>query len=296
MEINYIREFVMLAEVGNYLETADKLFIAQSSLSRHIKALEEELGAPLFDRTTRKVTLNHFGKLFLPYAKEISRIQYEYTTAFYNETKSVRGEVTVGSIPSMAQYHITDVLVRFQKENRSFVLNMIEGDSLQLIDLLRKEECDFAFLRETDDTTNEFNKLPFTTDHLAAICPVGHPLAGLPAVSFAQLKSVPLLVIGKDTFMYSLCVSECHKAGFEPEIVFTGKRADNIIDLVAKGMGIALLMRKPAQYMVNDQIAIVDILPKVTTTISLAFGRSQQMSTAATHFYNSVKVYLGTVQ
>ena len=64
MELSYIREFVVLAETGNYLEAADTLFIAQSSLSRHIKSIEMDLGAPLFDRTTRKVSLNGFGQAF----------------------------------------------------------------------------------------------------------------------------------------------------------------------------------------------------------------------------------------
>lgn len=64
MEIDYIREFVTLADVGNYMEAADILFISQSTLSRHIKSIEEDLGAPLFDRTTRKVVINDFGKIF----------------------------------------------------------------------------------------------------------------------------------------------------------------------------------------------------------------------------------------
>ena len=78
MELSYIREFVVLAETGNYLEAADALFIAQSSLSRHIKSIELDLGSPLFDRTTRKVVLNGFGQAFLPYAKKMVEIQEEY--------------------------------------------------------------------------------------------------------------------------------------------------------------------------------------------------------------------------
>lgn len=290
MELNYIREFVLLAETCNFQETADRLFIAQSSLSRHIKAIEEELGAPLFERTTRRVSLSHFGKLFLPYAREIARVQYEYTTAFFNEMEETRSTVTVGSIPSMAQYHITDVLARFQKENRSVGLDIIEADSIQLIEQLRKGECDFAFLRETDDSNNEFHKIPFATDHLTAVCPVGHPLASRPETAFDKLRHEPLLMLGKDTFMYSLCVAACRQSGFEPEIVFTGRRADNIIDLVAKGMGIALLMKKPVEYLQSPDVVAVDITPKITTTISLAYTRNKPMSVAATHFLNSVKV------
>ena len=66
MDLNYIREFVVLANTCNYMEAAEQLFISQSALSRHIKNLEEELGVSLFDRSTRSVTLNAFGMLFLP--------------------------------------------------------------------------------------------------------------------------------------------------------------------------------------------------------------------------------------
>lgn len=66
MEIEYICEFVVLAETCNYMEAADRLFVSQSALSRHIKALEEDLQVQLFDRSTRKVSLSPFGSLFLP--------------------------------------------------------------------------------------------------------------------------------------------------------------------------------------------------------------------------------------
>lgn len=289
MEIDYLREFVVLAETGNFLEAADRLFISQSSLSRHIKAIEEDLGALLFDRTTRKVGLNQFGKMLLPYAKEITRIQYDYTTAFFNELKEAHGSITVGSIPSMAQYNITDVLARFQRENSTFSLNVVEADSLQLTEMLRMGQCDFAFIRESDDSGNEFNKLPFTVDNLAAILPATHHLARKDVVHLSELSADPLLLIGKDTFMYSLCVGECRKAGFEPKVAFTGHRAENILDLVSKGMGVALLMKKPAIYLSNPNIAIVDVAPRITTTISLAYVRSQKISVAATHFLNLVK-------
>ena len=78
MEINYLKEFVILARTGNYLETADCLYMGQSSLSRHIKTLEEELDIRLLDRTTRKVSLTEAGRLFLPYAEHIMSLQEQY--------------------------------------------------------------------------------------------------------------------------------------------------------------------------------------------------------------------------
>lgn len=289
MEVDYAREFVVLAETRNFMETADKLFISQSTLSRHIKTLEMELGASLFDRSTRKVELSRYGRLFLPYAKEYARIQYECSTAFYNELREVNGSVTVGSIPAMAQYKITNILAQFQKENTSFTLNIVEADSLKLFDMLRSLECDFAFIRESDDSSNEFNKLPFTTDSMVAILPLGHPLSSVSSLKIDSLRNEPLLLLGKDTFMYSLCMNVCRAAGFEPKVTFTAHRAENIIDLVSKGMGTALLMKKGAVYFANPKTVIVDIEPRISTAISLAYRKDKNMSLAATHFLNLVK-------
>lgn len=289
MEIDYIREFVLLAETGNYMEAADKLFISQSSLSRHIKSLEADLGVQVFERTTRKVQLSTYGRLFLPYAKNISRIQYEYTTAFYNELNQEHGTVRVGSIPVMAQYHITDILAQFQRENANFSLDVTEADSLQLTKLLRSGQCDFAFLREWDDTDGEFNKIPFTTDVLTALLPLDHPLAGANYLQLSQLYNDPILLLAKDTLMYSLCLEAFHQAGLEPHVAFTGHRADNIADLVSKGMGIGLLMKKPVLYLNRPDIVTVDIQPLITTTISLAYAKNLKMSPVANHFLDLFK-------
>lgn len=245
----------------------------------------------VFDRTTRKVTLNNFGKLFLPYAKEISRIQYDYTTAFYNEMQGVHGNVRVGSIPIMIPYKITDVLAQFQRENAAFSLDVVEMDSNQLVKMLRSGQCDFAFIRESDDSDNEFNKLPYTTDLLVALMPQDHFLAGRDAVELSQLSRELLLLLAKDTFMYSLCIGKCRQAGFEPRVAFTGHRAENILDLVNKGMGIALLMKKASSTLIPPGVAVVNIEPCIRSTISLAYPKNATISEAANHFLNLVKTF-----
>ena len=77
MNIDYLKEFVVLADTGNFSRAADALFLSQSSLSKHIKAMEQELAIPLFRRTTRRLELTEDGMSFLTYARQISRLQYE---------------------------------------------------------------------------------------------------------------------------------------------------------------------------------------------------------------------------
>ena len=68
MDVERCKEFVVLAQTRNFLEASNQLFISQSSLSKHIKSLEKELGVTLLDRSTRKVELSSIGRVFLPFA------------------------------------------------------------------------------------------------------------------------------------------------------------------------------------------------------------------------------------
>ena len=284
MEIRFVREFLSLAETESYFETAEQLFVTTSSLSRHIKTLEGEMGVPLFDRTTRKVSLSRFGRLFLPYAKELVRIDDECTQAFLKAQHDIQGTVTVGSIPMMKAYRITDLLAEYQHGNKSTAVNVVEGDSYTLVPMLRNEEIDFAFLRDRDDSDNEFVKAPFAEDHLCVVVPADHPLARKKAVQLEQLRDESLLLIGKDAFMYKLCTELCKQAGFQPKVRFTSHRAENLIDLVRQGLGIAMLMRKPAETLIPDTLRLIDVTPAVKTTIFLAYLPGHKMNLQARKF------------
>lgn len=284
MELKYIREFVSLAETNSFFETAERLFIASSSLSRHIKALEEELGVPLFDRTTRKVTLNRNGRLFLPYARQFVRIEDECAAAFEEEIRYAQGSINIGSIPMMEAYRITDILRQFRQSNQNVSINIHEGDSLQLTQMLKREEIDFAFVRNRNVSMEGFETVPIAQDHLVAVLPRTHRLAGCESIPIDGLENDSLLLISKNSFMYRLCTDLCRRAGFQPRVVFTSQRAENLMALVQQGTGIALLMQKPIAPILPDDLCLADIEPRVTTTVFLAYLKEHRLTSAARRF------------
>jgi DNA-binding transcriptional LysR family regulator len=289
MEINYIKEFVILAEIGNYLEAADHLYISQSSLSRHIKTLEEEFGSPLFDRTTRKVSLNEFGQTFLPYARKIAQLQYEYSSALMSKLQDISGTVTIGSIPTMSQYGITNLLAQFKRDNPNFSLSIVEADSNSLINMMHHNQCDFAFIRDYGTIPDELAKIPYTIDSIVAVLPKNHPLAANGQATLNQIKNENFLLLGPNTMMYDLCISACKLSGFYPNIVFVGKRAESMISLVEQGLGIALLTKKPAQFFATENVAMIDILPSICTSIDLVYNKENKMNVIARHFLDWIK-------
>lgn len=289
MEINYINEFITLAEIGNYLEAADALYLSQSTLSRHIQSVENDLGVQLFNRTTRKVELNEFGRLFLPYAKQMRALQADYTKALSERIKNQNRNITIGTIPTMTQYHITELLSRFQNEHPDYNLNIVGADTSELDKMLREGSCDFAFIRTRDPSEGEFQKLPYFTDHLVAVFPCDHPLASSQVVTLDQLKGESFLFLAKGSMMHTLAISACKAAGFSPNVAFTGHRAENILDLVSRGMGIGLLTKQPLSFIDTKDVAIIDVVPQFTTSILLAYKSEQSLNPTARQFLKFYK-------
>ncbi len=290
MDINYIDEFIELVNVGNFQEAADRLYVSQSTLSRHIQSIENDLGVQLFNRTTRKVELNKFGKDFLKYAKQISVLKQEYTQSISRQLNLESHLLTVGVIPTMSQYHITEILAGFQEEYPDYQMKVLEEDTSQLKDSLREGNCDFAFIREYGPLDNEFRRYPFFTDQLVAIIPLDHPLlSNIESVSLSQLKLEPFLLLSEGSLMYSLAFDACQSCGFTPNVVFTGNHAENIIDMASHGMGIGLLTRQPVSLLDTSQVRIVDIVPQFVTQISLACISEENLSPSAWQFLNYYK-------
>lgn len=149
MDISYFREFVILAETRNYWAASERLFIGQSSLSKHIKTLENYLGAPLFHRTSRKVGLTEFGQLMLPYAQSVSQLKYEYESAAFTYLHRENEPLVIATIPVIAHYNITDILIQFQRNHPTIQVDVREADTLIVREWLLDRKCNIAIFRDS---------------------------------------------------------------------------------------------------------------------------------------------------
>lgn len=289
MKTEFIEEFVVLADTGNFLEAAERLYIAQSSLSRHIRAMEQELGEPLFERTTRHVALSEFGRIFLPYAREIAALQAGYRQALGRYRSALGGMLAVGLVPAVARYPVTDMLMAFGRENPGVKLNLVEEDSNILSQRLLSGQLDLAFLREGEAKAAGLKRIPLYRDSLCALLPPGHPLAGEKALRLEQLRDEAFLLLPQGTLVHALSLEACRRAGFAPRIAYTGHRGENMARMVQGGMGVALLMRTPSMEMAGEGVAVLPIVPEVATTISLVYPGERTLSRAGKRLLDYVR-------
>ena len=297
MNTVYLKEFAVLAEVKNFWEASERLYINQSTLSKHIKFMENELGVPLFTRTTRRVELTKYGEALLPYAQSIIRMEFEYSTLLLQIQNVEKGAVTLGSIPSMAQYNITNILNSFREKYPDSTVKIIEDDANVLMDLLYDNRCELIFTRESklnfeknflDD--KRVIRIPYVRDHMVALLPKTHPLAGEKEISLRSLQDENFCFIKEPSMMYDLCVDACQSANIIPKIAFTSYRLESIFDMVATGSYVALLMNwhtaPPENAMFSPDVpwVAVDITPRIYSQISLCYLSDRKLSRTAQNF------------
>lgn len=297
MNTDNLREFVVLAETKNFWEASDRLYMNQSTLSKHIKCLENELGVDLFTRTTRRVELTGYGWAFLPYAKSITHFEYEGLSNLQRLKNIENGLLTIGVFPSMPQYHITQLFSQFQIMYPDATIRTTEDDPVNLMSYLENESCEIIFQRE-DKASFEKNflndtqvtRIPYLKDRLIALMPIHHPLAQSASVTLQQLKNERFCLIKEGSLMYQMSMSACQNASFVPNIVYTSHRIDSILDMVTNQNCVALLMDVHLALPENgpkrtyEPWRAVPITPVISSQISICYRNDKPLSQNAQLF------------
>jgi DNA-binding transcriptional LysR family regulator len=292
MEIGYLKEFIVLAENCNYLDTAETLNISQSSLSKHIQKVESELGVPLFDRTTRSVSLNSYGKIYLPYAKTIVQQQESAIENINKNRESTGSTLSIGFAPMLGQYGLVESCEEFSLLHPEIACNTFDAD--HPADYLISGKCDFVFERAHGISGNDFFSIPFITDHLTAVFPDAHPLAKKTFVTITDLRNEKFImhsdVQGKKTDETQQFLILCHNAGFDPKVVSTVSHTSNMVRMAAKGLGVIVINRTHIPPEIAG-VTAVDIHPFVTFQISAFYLKKKKLSASARQFRKYVENY-----
>lgn len=294
MDTGMIYEFIELVKTKSYIIAADNLFISQPTLSRHIKKLEEDLGFILIDRNARKFQLTAAGEIFLPYARQITEIQEECEKALQNSESINVPVLRIGSVPMMVPYGITELFMRFRKRYPDVNLVIAEMRYSEMIESIRNNENEFVIAREESaDVSDSFKRIIMGKDRLIAVLHKSHPLAGKKQINLLELSEEKVLLPIKDSPLYNLCIHSCRKAGFEPKVSFTSRGISTAIDLASRNMGAALLMRRPVESMeLNDQVALVDIVPPIEVTIAVIYRSETLKNPYARNFLSVLSGFL----
>jgi DNA-binding transcriptional LysR family regulator len=245
MELRHLRYFIAVAEERHVTRAAERLGMQQPPLSQQIRALERELDVQLFRRLPRGVELTDAGSALLADARAIlSHIDHAFATT-RRTARGEQGQVAVGFTSSAPFHPFVPRVIRAYREAFPLVaLTLEEGGTTELIDDLRNERIDAAFIRTAIADPEGLVVGTLLREAMVLALPRGHGLA-------RREGALPLKALAGETFivyrrrngpgLYDAILSACNAAGFSPRVGQEAPRIVSTLNLVAAGLGISLV-------------------------------------------------------
>ena len=246
MELRHLRYFVQVAEDLHFARAAERLGISQPPLSQQIRALEEELGVRLFDRTSRSVALTPAGKLFLGAARATLEQAERAVRVARRAARGELGELAIGfnaSAPFIPQ--IARAIHDFRQNYPGVHLNLTEMVGHAQIDAIKDHSLDLGFLRSPicPDLPSGVEVSPLLRERLYVAMRPDHSLADAPGVWLADLGGEPLLVYGgeRSSGFTETLFGMMRSVGVEPMVAQMVSEISTLFGLAAAGVGVTVL-------------------------------------------------------
>jgi len=276
MEDQLLREFLDLASTCNYQDTAENMSVSASALSKHIQKMEQELGVPLFDRSTRTVSLNNYGAILQEYAAQIIALTDRYQADIENARKIEASQLNIAFLPMLGRFGVLEALTAFNREHPEITLNIVESNNPE--EHLLDGKFSFVFVDAYGPKDSQITKLLYQRDHLVAVFPEGHPLAGRESVTLEDLRDENFLLQVRPDGLHTITsknfLTLCEKAGFTPKVSQTSRHISTIARLVAGGRGVAILFSSEILDENNSRCAVVDITPEIPFDMYVSYAHN----------------------
>lgn len=243
MNLQDLRTFVAVAELGGFGRAAQALHLAQPAVSQHVKRLERQLGATVLRRSTRRVELTAAGEQLLRRARsilaEVARAEDEVRLIESGRA----GRVALGFVGT-ATYDLMPRVARRVRQHLPDVDLDLHGERLSpaLVTALLAGDVDVVAIRDPDpDAALSVRHL--RSERLVAVLPADHPRAGEDAVALAELRGEPFVThpSGHRSVMFAAVMDACGRAGFLPDEVVEVRETAALVAFVAAGTGVALV-------------------------------------------------------
>ncbi len=242
MELRQLKYFLVLAEELHFSRAAQRLAISQPPLSVAIRQLEEELGAQLFERTSKEVRLTAAGRHLRGQAQEIMEQALRVKQDMRAIAEGMQGSLRLGFVGSAIYRGLPEALEGFRERHPRVRIDMLELNSAEQITALQQERLDLGLLHATRPAAG-LQSQALVSEPFMACLPAGHALAGLRALKVRQLAGERMVLFSRQVSpdyhqqIWQICQSE----GFTPELHHEVRHWLSVLSMVSLRQGVSLV-------------------------------------------------------
>ncbi|WP_455359676.1 LysR family transcriptional regulator [Streptomyces sp. SYSU K21746] len=272
MQFQQLLYFVAVAETRHFTRAAERVHVAQPSLSQQIRALERELGAELFSRARGNIALTEAGETLLPLARRILADADNARHEVQELAQLRRGRVRLGATPSLCTGLLPEVLRAFHTLHPGIRLLIEEGGSHDLVRHLARGSLDLALVvLPLPPSAPALTTVELLQEDLVVVSAAAAPRPGRGGtVRVADLRDEPLVMFRHGYDLRELTVAACRAEGFEPSFTVEGGEMDAVLGFVRAGLGLAVVPSMVAARAGHELRATPLARPGLRRTIALA--------------------------
>ncbi len=287
MEIDQLRYFLKVAERQNFTRAGEELAITQPALSRAVAKLEKEIGQPIFERQTRKVTLTDAGRLLQARAEQIVALVEDTLAEITDDGES--GNVRVGAIPTIAPYFLPAILSDFRDRHPRANVMVYEETTDKLLLRCQQGEIDVAILAAPIDRQH-LEVEPLFKEELLLVMSADNRLAEKKQIAVADIQGHAFVLLDETHCLSETIISFCRQRSFQPVTVEHTSQLATVEELVALGHGVSLIPQM-ARNLDGSRRRVYRSLcdPKPTRQIVLAWNPYRFQSRVLEHFRECVR-------
>ncbi len=284
MDFDQLETFLEVAKHNSFSRAAERRFRTQPAISAQIRAVEEEVGAKLFDRSGGKVALTAAGKIFHKYAEDALDARRRLVTALGEMEREPRGEIIVGANEGTCLYVLPEVFAQFKKQYGAVAITVKRSESSKVLENIVDNSVDFGVV-SLPVADSRLTVVPIHRDELVVISPARHPLARMKSVAIADVVKFPLLLpkSGRTRDAIDSLFEERH---LKPTISMELDSSELLKRFVAADVGVGFIarsnIREEVQLGTLSAVAMSDA--HIKRDLGLVFRKDKALSRAALAF------------
>jgi len=284
MDFDQLEIFLEVARLSSFSRAAEKRFRTQPAVSSQIRALEEEVGARLLDRSGGRVSLTAAGKLFFKYAEETIAHRKAIVTEIAETERVPRGEIVVGANEGTCLHILPEVFAQFKRDYPKVSVSIKRSDYAKILESILENEVDFGVV-SLPVTDNRLEAQMIHRDHLVAIVAPSHQLAPKKAVTVAEVAIYPLVLpkVGHTRDALDALFYDHH---VKPNVAMELDSSELLKRFVAAGVGVGFIARSNIEEDIRAQALVAVTLAdvQIRRDLALVFRKDKSLSRAARAF------------
>lgn len=284
--------FLAVARERSMTGAAKVLHITQPTLSRQMALLEEEIGAKLFAKDTRPLSLTDEGLLFRRRAEEILELIEKTEMEISAQEQQVEGTVSIGCGELASVKLLAELIADFSQKYPRVTFDIYTAGADRIKHRMDNGLTDVGLLLEpVDMECYEYIRMP-VKERWAALMPSGVPLAKREYVTAKDLADIPVIMPSRQKAHDEVAswFGSCYE---KLQVIGTSNLSTNAALMVRSGLGYALIIEGGLPFLEQSEVCLLPLHPGLTATSVLAWKRGQPLSSAVSRFLEYIKCFLG---